>query len=103
MVPHARGACRRRATTPPPGLCATATRPGPPCPPSSTVEAYPRPRLSIPPAFSPRPPLIYSTVGGSSRAGPANGALGYLALFLYGSLAIFASAAVLLRYVRGAK
>ena len=34
---------------------------------------------------------------------PANGQLGYLALFLYGSLSIFASAAVLLRYVKGAK
>ena len=57
----------------------------------------------IPPTASEHPPFIYSTVGGPSRAGPANGALGYLALFLYGSSAIFASAAVLFRYVRGAE
>ena len=57
----------------------------------------------MPPAASEHPPLIYSTVGGSSRAGPENGALGYLALFLYGSLTIFASAAVLFRDVRGAE
>ena len=58
----------------------------------------------IPPAASEHPPLTYSTVDGSSRGpGPANGALGYLALFLYGSSAIFAPAAMLFRHVRGAE
>ena len=48
-------------------------------------------------------PLLYVFGRIGDPPPPANGALGYLALFLYGSLAIFASAAVLLRYVRGAK
>ncbi|KAH8092882.1 hypothetical protein JL720_5049 [Aureococcus anophagefferens] len=48
-------------------------------------------------------PLLYVFGRIGDPPPPANGAFGYLALFLYGSLAIFASAAVLLRYVRGAK
>ena len=43
---------------------------------------------------------VVGQVGGA--APPANGQLGYLALFTYGSLAIFASALVLVRRVRGA-
>ena len=76
---------------------------GPALPPQLHGRGIPPTASEHPPAFSPRPPLIYSTVGGSSRAGPANGALGYLALFLYGSPAVLASATVLFRYVRGAE
>ena len=48
-------------------------------------------------------PLLYVFGQVGDPEPPANGQLGYLALFLYGSLSIFASAAVLLRYVKGAK
>ena len=47
-------------------------------------------------------PLLYVFGQIGDPVPPENGQMGYVALFVYGAASIFASAAVLIRYVRGA-